>query len=154
MRGFTIVEIIIISGVIALALAGILQLENASLKSRQAAELKIQAVSYSEEGYEALRSLRDGGWDANIAPLINGQNYYLVLSGGNWQAATDAPPPLGGRFTRTVVLSPVYRDGNGNIAETGTLDADTRKATVSVEWSERGLPVNISSSTYLTNWRQ
>lgn len=154
MKGFTIVEIIIISGIIALALAGILQLENASLKSRQAAELKTQAVSYLEEGYEALRSLRDGGWDANIVSLANNQDYYLVLAGGNWQTITEAPAPLNGKFTRVIVLSPVYRDGNGNIAQTGTLDANTRKATIGIEWSERGLPVNISSSTYLTNWRQ
>lgn len=154
MKGFTIVEIIIISGIIALALASILQLENMSLRSRQAAEAKTQAVFYLEEGYEVLRALRDGGWDANIASLGYDTEYYLVLIDGNWQVTNEAPPPLGGKFVRTAVFSPVYRDEQGDITDSGgTPDGNTRKAAIKVEWSEHGAVQNISGSTYLTNWR-
>lgn len=154
MRGFTLIEIIIIAGVIALALVGVLRLETASLRSHQSAEARTKAVFYLEEGYEALRSLRDSGWDANIAPVATELNYYLVFTDGNWQLTEIPPALLDGKFSRRVVFSVIYRDGAGNIAGAGSLDADTRRADIKVEWDERGDTAGVSGSTYLTNWRQ
>ncbi len=152
-KSFTIVEILIFTAVVALAVAAFLNLEVIYLRMSESIKNRDQAVFLVREILEAVQNLKISDWDNNISPLTSGINYYLVSSAGQWQLTTFWPGPIDNKFTRYVVFSDVYRDANDNIAESGTLDNFTRKVTAYVVWQENGQNKNISVETYITKWR-
>ncbi len=144
-------EAVIAIAVCMVVLVGLSSVFNLMLKSALAGTAKIQAAYLEEEGLEAMRLLRDNSWDANIASRPADSGFYLVFDSGVWQI-TDANNPIDNIFERKITLADVYRDGAQNIVSTaGTLDPNTKKVTVSVSWSDRGVTIVRSLSTYLTN---
>lgn len=163
-RGFTIVEALIATAVIIVALTSILGLVTLSLVASSIAKQTTQATLFAQDAMEALRNFRDGvDWnndDSNdvydgLGVVLTGIAYHLDQS-------TDSPPKWhlesGERvvdgFTQKVVFSDVFRDSNDDIASGGTLDPDTKKVVVTVSWTERGRSHEVELVTYLTNWNQ
>jgi len=109
----------------------------------------VKAYYLLEEGAEAARILRDADWDA-FSSLTIGVPYYLVLSGNMWEATTT-PAVIDGSFHRTMTLSEVYRDGDDDIAPSGTLDPNTYFVTISVSWVRGGVTATKTISIYLAN---
>ncbi|PCI29212.1 hypothetical protein COB55_02605 [Candidatus Wolfebacteria bacterium] len=96
---------------------------------------KLQATMLVEEGGEVVRILRDNGWDNFIGGFELGSLYYYSFAGSDWSVSTTTPSAyIDGVFLRSVIFDSVYRDGNDVIATSGTLDPDSRKATVNVSW--------------------
>lgn len=144
-------EAVIATALCSVILVGLSSLFDLALKSMLATTAKVQATYLEEEGLEALRLLRDNGWSANIALEPSGVPFYLVFDSGAWQS-TSTNNKIDNIFTREIVLADVYRDGAQDIVSTGgDLDPNTRKATVTVSFSERGVTIVKSLSTYLTN---
>jgi hypothetical protein len=57
-------------------------------------------------------------------------------------------------YSRTVVFTPVYRDANNRIADTGTADPNTRGFTVAVAWPDDNTTLSTTTkyvSSYITN---
>lgn len=151
--GFGLIEVIVTSALISLVLTAFVQVANISLKLLQKEKHSLEASYLLEEGIEGVRAIRDAGWNANIAPLANGANYYLVAT--STYMLTQTPPALiSGRYLRTAVFSAVTRDGSDRIAQSGTSDAGTRQAKITVSWSERSATSSLDSVLYLTNFRQ
>jgi hypothetical protein len=130
-HGMSLVEVVVGAAIAAVVVAGIAtawsfygKLANESVRTTQA-DLLI------EEGAEALQYWRDKGWDANIGALALNTPYYIVWNGTDYVATTVATP-INSSYTRSVTFSAVYRDASDNIASSGTLDAGTRLATISV----------------------
>lgn len=111
---------------------------------------KIEAQYLAEEGIEIARFLRDSSWSASITPLTLGEGYYLDFNGSVWRT-TSTPTLVGGVFERKITFSAGYRDGNNDIAESGTFDDNLRKVTVAVAWPVRGGTSTLNLVTYLTN---
>lgn len=107
-----------------------------------------QASFLVEETAEVLRATRDNGWN-NFSTLTIGTNYYLIFTGGAW-ATTTTPTSVDG-FTRSFVLSNVYRDASDDIAASGTLDSGARKVTITVSWSSNNSAYSKSIDMYLFN---
>lgn len=103
-----------------------------------------------EEGAEAVKILRDTGWNSGIGSLSVGADYYFAYDGTTWVSAA-ANVYVDGIFERKFVLNNVYRDANDDIAAIGTLDGGTKKATVSVSWRGRTGTTTKSASFYLTD---
>jgi hypothetical protein len=111
-----------------------------------------------EEGVEAVRLLRDGGWTANIAALTNGTTYYLSWNGTNW-VTTLTPLQVEGIFTRTVTFSAVNRESAAGptqdniVLSGGVLDPGTRKVNIAVSWMPIGSAALSTETveTYITN---
>lgn len=150
MGGLTLVEVVIASAIILAAVLALLGVHSLYLKMALGNGDAIKAAYLSEEGLEAMRFLRDSSWSANVAPLSLGTEYGLILNGAVWEVSyTDT---LVDEFERTVTLSAVYRDGNGDIVSSGgTLDANTLLVVSSVSWANAGATTTKSISTYLTN---
>ncbi len=72
---------------------------------------KIQAIFLAEEGIEAVRVLRDGGWAANIQSLSSGTNYFLTFDGTTFKSTTT-PSYVDSTFYRTLRISDVYRNAS------------------------------------------
>ena len=148
-KGFGVVEIIVGASVISIALFGLVATFQNSLRISRETGRIIEARFLAEEGLEAMRIMRDGGW-SNVGNLATSTPLYLIFSGGTW-ATTSAPTLINQTFLRTVVVEDVRRDGNDDIASTGSIDPDAKKVTVSVSWFGRGATTTESAATYLVN---
>ncbi len=150
-RGVALVEVVISSAIFLIAVLGITAAFSLSLKASLQNTSKVQATLLAEEGIEAMRAVRDGGWTSKIVPLTAGTSYYLYWTGTNWTSTTTYAL-VDSTFERKVVLGSVSRDSNQNIVLSGgTNDANTRKVTVTVSWREGTATSTKSLATYLTN---
>lgn len=148
--GIGVVEIIIAVFIVSASFFAVLQVGTLTLKAVQDRNDKAKALMFAQEGIEAVRNMRDGGWTANISGLTFGSTYYLTTSGSQWALTGTNPGALDGKFTRTIVLDNASRDINDNIVTVGgTDDPKTKKATVTVSWS---FPLkSMQLTTYLTD---
>jgi len=138
--GFGLIEIVIGVTILSGALFSFsLFYQKALQVGSQTTEL-VQASFLLEEGVEAVKIIRDEGWQANIANLTTGTPIYLSFVGGTW--ATSTTNVYIKEFERYFVVDDVYRDVNDDIAVSGVLDAGTKKITVTVNWWS-----NISNTT-------
>lgn len=80
------------------------------------------------------------------------------LGGGNWQLSilalgTKETISADPQYTREVLIENLARDGDGNIDPSGTIiNYDTKKVTVNIYWTERGVEKIISLSNIFTSW--
>lgn len=110
-------------------------------------EVHNDGLLYAQEGLEAARNIRD----RDYFDLVSG-DYGLQFESDAWSFVT-APETVDEYYSRVVTVEDVYRDVDGNIAEAGVLDPETKKITSTVTWSWQGfIPQTVSLSTYLTNW--
>lgn len=151
-RGFTLVEALIASAVALVVILGVTSAFTQGLRASSNNTAHVQAAFLEEEGLEAVRLLRDDSWNTNIATQSAGVPFYLTYNGTTWRATTTAAY-IDGRFFRAVTLDNVNRDNSSQdiVSSGGTLDANTKKVTVSVSWYEHGATTTRSLQTYLTN---
>ena len=147
--GFGLLEIVLAITVISGSLFAIAGASRLAFIVSSENLLKSQAGFLLEEGAEALKTIRDRSWN-DFSSIPNNTLYYLVFSGGAWQATNIDPGPVAGVFTRTVTVSNVLRDAGDNIAGSGVPDPDTRKIVVKVSWQERSLGVSQEAISYIS----
>ncbi|OHA38762.1 MAG: hypothetical protein A3G03_02330 [Candidatus Taylorbacteria bacterium RIFCSPLOWO2_12_FULL_44_15c] len=148
--GMSLVEVIVGAAVTTLILSGLIAAYQLYFKTALANLRHVQAAFLAEESAEALRFLRDGGW-SNLSSLTAGATYYLTFYNGNWQATTSNIF-VDGIFERKFVLNNVYRDVADDIAPTGTLDLNTKKAVITLAWNNGLATTSKSLEFYLTNF--
>ena len=134
-RGIGVVEVIVALGLIATAFAGVSAVMQFSIRTQRTLAMRQTADLLANEGLEVVRFERDSSlvtlWsrpvDTNLYPDFSGMVASLT--------ETD-PGPVNGIYTRTIVLSRVYRDAMGDIATMGTEDTNARLATITVAWTD------------------
>lgn len=151
-KGFGIVEIMIAVAIAIVFFLTVYELILFSTKVTFTGLRRVEATQLAQEGIEAVRTMRNNGWTANIASLANSTTYYLLISGDEWTLTATPQPAINGIFTRTVTLHEVLRDANDDIAVAGTADTKTKRLVVSVSWDERGNTKNIDLETYITDF--
>ena len=130
-RGISIIEIVVAAAIIATAVVGISGAWQLYIKVSNISAEYAQAANLTEEAGEALDIMRDMSWNSNISPLSLGTTYYLYWNGQSY-TATTTPQIINSTYLRTIVLSSINRDANYNIASSGTLDPNTKLATITV----------------------
>lgn len=151
-KGIALVEILVVITIISLAMFSLYELLLISRQVTSREQRRTQALALAQEGLEAVRNIRDQDWSDNIAPLTPDTTYYLTLSGSAWVLTAVNPGPIDSLFTRTITFDTVSRDSNSNISAAGSDDPNTRQATSTVTWLDRGENRSVSLSTYLTNF--
>jgi len=151
-RGFTLVEAVISSAIALVVILGVTSAFTEALRASSNNAAYVQASFLQEEGVEAVRFLRDDSWSVNIATEQVGTPFYLTYNGTTWKATSTAAY-IDGKFLRTVTLDSVNRDNTSQdiVTSGGTLDANTKKVTVTVAWYDRGATTTRNLQTYLTN---
>jgi len=150
-RGFSLVEVVIGTALIALALVGLAGAFSFYLKVGLKNTDALKGAFLAEEGVEAVTLLRDASW-SNLSLLATGTPYYLSWNGSAW-VATTTPALIDGIFTRTITLGDLYRrTSDKDIVATSspdakTLDTDIKQVTVRVT----AAGVDTSLQTYLAN---
>lgn len=156
-KGALIVEVLIAIFIIIVVFTSLFELVNLSLQTSITTKKTIQANHIAQETMEAVRNFRDNTtWNTDgLGTLSTGISYFPQKTSDNppkWSLVVGEENING--FVRKVFFEKVYRNGNGNIAETGTEDTNTKKVVVNISWQERGKTYQIELITYLTNWRE
>ena len=149
-QGFSLVELVVGLAILSLVFMGLVSSYNAYIARVSGGAKAIRAAYLLEEGLEATRIIRDGGFQTNIASLTLGSDYYLSFSGSAWSVNQSTPEYIDG-VLRKVVFDAVYRDGNSDITPSGTLDTGTKKVTVTVSYPSGTGTTTKSLATYLTD---
>jgi type II secretory pathway pseudopilin PulG len=159
-KGISIIEIIVVTFVISVALAALLGSIAFYLKTSIFIEEATKANFLAQEAMEALRNFRDAiAWtNDDPANQYDGFGVVAVDTAYYLSKSNDVPPKWMllrgsetiGIFTREIYFENVQRDTNKDIvASGGTNDPNTKKVTVRVMWKNQ----EINLVTYFTNWR-
>lgn len=133
--------------IFAIFTLGIFQLSIDTIQRDTTNELRNEALFYAQEGLEAVRKMRD----ENFLSLSNG-DHGLSLALSRWSFIA-APETIDNFYSRTVTVEDVYRDQNGQIADSGTLEPEIKKVTSEVTWLFQGVfSKSVTLQTYLSNW--
>ncbi|EKD92920.1 MAG: hypothetical protein ACD_28C00300G0005 [uncultured bacterium] len=146
--GFVLIEVMLALSLFSLFSLGIFYLTLNTAQRNAKTQLQNEALFYAEEGMEAVRWMRDKDYLA-----LNAGEYGLNFTEGEWRFVA-APDTSDEFFERTVTVEDVYRDENGNIAQAGVYDLETKKIISSVTWRWHSiLPQSVRLETYLSDWR-
>jgi fibronectin type III domain protein len=145
-KGQSILEIIVAIGIITLVVPSIVVLYLGAGSSNLRDTEKLQADMYLQEAFEAVRSIRDN----DFADLANGTHGLSSAGGWSFSGSSDVI----GQFARSVTVGEVRRDSSCTIvASGGTVDSNSKKVTVAVDWDlEAGNSVQLSTHQYVNNW--
>ncbi len=135
-KGISLIEVVIGSSILLVAMMGIMAAYSLYVRTTLSNTERLQATLLLEEGVEMVRILRDADWDAHIDPLSTGADYFVQQSGSSLSFVSGSEY-IDGKFERSFEVFDVYRDGNDDIAISGTLDGSIKKVVVSVSWSTR-----------------
>lgn len=156
-RGFGLIEIVIVTAVVTVALFAFSQAGVLALRLLRNEKENLEAALLAQEALEAVRSVRDESWTNNINTLLNGTSYYPIVANNKWSLVTAPPGFINGKYLRYVRLDQVFRDGSDHIAPSGTLDLNTRRVSARIEWRKNiTTPAAATSTkelvTYITNF--
>lgn len=145
-KGQSLVEIMVVIGLLAILLPALLTGIIASRGGEAQQFQRTDATALLKEGTEAVRNIKYNDWNSFASFAGGGPGYVQYnATAKNWELVAGTAPVING-FTRTVTVSDVNRDSSGNIAATGTNDPSTKKVVVTVSWIT---PYNSSiSSTF------
>lgn len=154
-KGISIIEILVVIFILGVSFVSFFTLINFSLRIASLNKANLKANTLAQEAMEAVRNFRDNtSWSVDgLATLSLETEYHpekTVISPIEWDLVFNKETIDG--FDREVVFQKVYRDGDFDIAASGTEDPDTRKAVVTVSWQERGKNYSIVLISYFTNW--
>src|SRR5258706_1755971 len=142
-KGQSLVELLLAIGIASIIFPALLGSLIATRQGRAQQDQRTQAVALMREGQEAVRVVREKDWTTFA---VDG-TYNPVASGSSWILASGSATTNG--FTTSIVVSDIYRNVQGNIAATGTLDPSTKQVVVTVSWSAP-IATSVSSTAYYT----
>ncbi len=150
--GFGLLEVIVAVGIwVILASAGVM-MTTGSLRINTQSTDNDQAVFLASEGLDAVRTIKKIGWTSPFlaTPCVAGCGVATVSATWGFAGSSD----LIGKYTRQLFVTPVNRDGSGNIVTTGgTVDPDTYKVESKVTWQRTpAITGTVSLVSYLTNY--
>ena len=94
----------------------------------------LEALYYSQEGIEAVKSIRNESVD-----LLTPGAYKLSSENGYWELE-EGEENVGLKYTRIIRIEPIYRDSNGFLTneddENASVDSRSRKAIAIVRWMD------------------
>jgi len=161
-KGQSMLEVIITISILIGVILGLVVLSTSVFFLSQKSVNETQAAYLVQEGFEALRKIRDSNWD-DIAVLNENTDYYLLYDSETkiW-SLTTTPNDIDGYERKIRINNALREDINVNgqidaedpINPNGVLiDTDTKKIIITVNWMDRSnASRNYSATSYLTNW--
>lgn len=151
-KGQSLIEIIIALAIFALIGAAMVALVVGSFQALEKGGEQFQAAVLAQEGIEAVRSIRDRGWNE-----LSYQQSGITINSGRWEFLGEGTSEVIGRYQRTITFVDIYRDANYNIVLStnpgAVLDLNSQEVRVEVQWTPQPGIVNIVRRySLLTNW--
>ena len=152
-QGVSMLGIILALGIYAIMSSAIVSLMLGSFAGIMRSEQWIEGNVLAQEGYEAVRSIRDRAWNE----LVLNESAIATNTEG-WIFTGEGTIEQIGDFTRTITFSDICRDSSDSMAicPSEYLDVQSKKIDVKVVWPIAALGGNATSSaeysSYLNNW--
>jgi type II secretory pathway pseudopilin PulG len=147
--GFSLIELVVAIGLFAVTIPALYAGYAASREGKPQQEQRVEAVTYIQEIVEALRVVRERGWEEFA---VNGV-FHPVVVGYTWELASG-PQTING-FTRQLLIEDVYRDAGGTVVTSGgTLDPSSKRVTITVAWQTpftSSIETTLLMTRYLDN---
>lgn len=146
-KGQSILEIILAIGMFTLIASSVVVLYLSSASANLRDIEKLQADMFLQEGFEAVRSMRD--YDYNS--ITNG-DHGLTNSNGYWEFLGTLD--VSSQYTRVMTVEDVERDDACAIVGSGgEIDSNSKKITGTITWDlEDGNTVSTSAVSYINKW--
>lgn len=151
-KGISIVEFLVaLSIVVSVSFALISGIGEAVAFSQKALKTN-QASWLIEEGVEVVKIIRDTNWQTFQNTLAD-TNYYISYNNQTnvWSISPTDTGLIDNTFDRKITFQDVYRDTNDDIASSGTLDPNTKKVNVIVDFNSGETPIQKSASFYISD---
>ena len=140
--GQSLLEVVVVIGVVVLLTTGLLTASTVALRGSQYGTAKTDAVKLVSEGLELVRNDRDKGWtafltrDRKTGTTID----YYICSDSTFQTSTCSIPLAGREYTRSTIF---LWDSINTRMET----------TVTVTWNEGGTTQTSQLKSFFTDWK-
>lgn len=142
-RGQSLVEIVVILGVVAVLVTGLVGVSSSALRASESGKSRTRATKYAAQGLELTRRLRDSGWTTfytygNTDP---GKRWCVDGTGVWTPEASGCDINIEQQYTRRVTIE--------------WIDATKVEVNSMISWVEGDStnPQTVSLTTYLTRWR-
>jgi hypothetical protein len=148
--GFSVVELIIALAVFSLVITGLVTMATGGFNALNQGADETEAEALAQEGSEAVRAIRDMGWN-NLIYNSTG----LQIVDGKWEFMGEGTNNTIGRYTRAISIQPVCRDVSNNITACPGQYTDiyVKKITLTITWTTPSGKVNtVQRIEYVTNW--
>lgn len=146
-QGQNLIEVLFALALFLVFIVGSLSLTFKYLVTTQRVQELSQVKAIAIESFEAVQSISYNSWDSFADGI-----YGLNADNSSWQFQTE-PNLINNIYTRSIIISPVQRDGDCDIVESGGIDdPDTKLVTVIIDWEAQPLKQNKSFSKYYTRW--
>ena len=143
--GQLLIELILAMGLLTLFLPAVLSVFVSSTSGRAQKKQRVEAANRLQEMQEALRVIRQKGWDQISSPGV----YHTEIQSNSWELISDELEQEG--FTHTIQISNVFRDNDFSIVASShpeaRLDPSTKKVEMSVSW-QHPLASSVDSTFY------
>lgn len=154
--GFTLVEALVASGIVMVALTSILGLLTLSLRQASFVQNQLIAANLAQEGLEMVHAIRNDNW-------LNGRPFNAGLDNGDWRVDyrqatlltwTDQPlsfDPASG-FYQYVSGTPTNFKRKISITRNPGGRPDEILVQSRVDWTTRGISFSTVAEDHLFNW--
>ncbi len=144
--GQTLVEAIVVIGIVVLLSTGLISGTTASLKAARVDRERTQAVKFAQESLETIRSIRDDSWNTFATYRDTNSGEYCMGSGNALipQINTNCIGNIvltDGTYSRSVLFSNSVTDPNVTVV------------TVTVDTIDGSLKNPAVLTTYFTQWK-
>lgn len=146
LKAQTLVELLLAISLTAIFLPVLINSFTSSREGRVQDNHRVKATLLEREAIEAVRSVRERDWNEVSQIGV----FHPTTNGSQWILASG--PEVNGDYVRTVTISNVARDQNGNIVlQGGQNDPSTKRVVVRVSWS---VPrdTSLETSLYLSRF--
>jgi type II secretory pathway pseudopilin PulG len=141
-EGQTLVEMIVLIGMVVLLTTGIVAGTTVSLSRSHLSQSRTSALALAQSGIELARGIRDNGWGAFEEMGKPGSKTYCVGLTGNFVEGMCTGFNIDNKFMRSITLKSTTISG-----------VSTIKVTSHVSWADTTNPANsMELITYLTPW--
>jgi len=155
-KGFAMIEILVGLSIAAVFAVGFMALILQSARISRANTTELAATLYVREVIEVLKDMERSDWPALVSsPCFAPLECHMAPAGSTW-TITNLPAPaetLEDNYTRSISLSPVYRDTVTDeiVPMPGVPDPDTLKAVVFITWNSGITNRALTLETYIYN---
>jgi hypothetical protein len=144
---FSVLEIVLAIGLFAIIAGGMAGVVAGAFSTTRLGEETTKAAALASEGLEAVRAIQERDfW------VLEPGTFGTSSGGGVWELS--GTQNTFGKYTRQLLISNVFRDGGGNIVESGgILDLYTKRVESVVTWNVTPARTNTTRlATYFSYW--
>lgn len=150
-KGVSLIEVVISLGLLVAVMTASITLLIGDIKAPQKSEHYILARGLVNEASEAIRAIRYYDWHS----LEAGEGQ-IDIDNNKWRFLSSTEDQEMGKFSRKIIISPVYRDANLNIVEASVpdsfMDALSKNIRVEVYWADNGSAHEVIDDFLISAW--